>query len=271
MAAKKTQNAALKRENRDLAQQVRNLARDLLESRKRVETAMDSARLQVNQEWEEREKKYKAVIRGLKDKLRQESSTVPIKVYKTEVERVQQLTNTVAKLEKELNQVQSNNNQVGIPSHKTPRKKYGGEPRFETPKMALDNQSLHASSAPFATLRSQRLSRQIRSPEAKKLLASPPVPPPPPPQAAKLALSKKTGNENVPVKRVTVVAPPSRSAPEVSKQPMLKKVSFSPVAKKAGRSEVRMNIIRNGGKRLDLQEKFQLVRSPNKPLQETNR
>lgn len=270
------ENATLKTKNCELMARIQRLTKELEASRLAVKRAVDSAALDASLEWTEKERSYEAAIKALKQKVKEEGTMVPASLYKTELERSRRLAEDVKKLQESLNS-QSEKLSIMTPSPKQRSKNFPSTPKTESPPKS-------AKAFPFATNKSQALSRKLRSKSPKAPRRGPVTPSPvvqdsyfnfsPVPSDSGESAKVRMTRVRAPVtplarqqdsagKRVRIVVPENdeNSRPNES-ETLLKQVTFSPVQKSKGRTQVRMNLIRKGGKRLGLQDRFKQARSP---------
>lgn len=78
-------NSKLEENNFRLTNQIQQLTMDLEKSREKVDELLKAAQHQNQKEWDEREKMYRAVIRGLKKSVTEKESMISLEVYKAAV------------------------------------------------------------------------------------------------------------------------------------------------------------------------------------------
>jgi hypothetical protein len=80
----------LEGENFALMEQIKHLSEELCASRAQMEELLHSAQQEQRAAWDERERKYKHIIREMKEHIRKQENVVPVNLYRTAVVEAKQ-------------------------------------------------------------------------------------------------------------------------------------------------------------------------------------
>jgi hypothetical protein len=290
----------LERENLALMEQIKYLSEELITSRAQMEELLQSAQLEQHAAWEERERKYKLIIREMKEHIRKKENVVPVSLYRTAVAEAKQhageskihkqitasLQVKVAELERameaknlgiEQNVTQTiaekqKENQPPPPpskrSHVTFVEKQQG-PYLETVRVPTEPSPAVATVHNKASAMKPASEVRPALKNANGNVSSATVP-------AKLTTKPALKNANIPAKDAKTPTTPSNNASRTprlpkqhttppaagSKTPSRLEFTCSPVKGSEGRSRIRVSMVRAAGGRIGLQKKLREMRSP---------
>lgn len=282
----------LERETAALMEQIKYLSAELHDSREQLEELWQAAQRDERAAWEEREFKYKRIIREMKEQIRKQVNAVPVGLYRTAVAEAKQhavecqsyraaaasLEIQVERLEramhaqkngrptKQTNEVNKLSFVGDHPSTLTAPKmsnlsKIMSQVATEKPAIKLSNTTLdhlHAASpATKVDTAAASTIASVKKPAAKIVNCNVPVE-----SDEAMSLHPKTPSNNEPrTPRLPRRCPTPPAAG--SKTPSRLEYTWTPATLGSeGRSRIRVSMVRAAGGRMGLQKRLREMRSP---------